>query len=202
MSNLENVDRHPDLGDLEALRTCEAADEVRQHADQCPRCRECVANLNRLTDMFRQQELPPTGAAAIPRGAERAVLDAIARRAKEIRFRRQSISRLRYVPWLVAAAAALVGIALWAFVEFYRTDVPGSGTQSGRETMAVPSTSTSLDVDCNGTIDIVDAYLMSRRLRRGEVMPGNLDFDNDGKVDARDVEAIALRAVAIKKEGS
>lgn len=57
------------------------------------------------------------------------------------------------------------------------------------------------DLDGDGRVDIVDAYLMARRLGRGQGAPKGWDQNRDGRVDRRDVEAVALSAVALNKEG-
>jgi hypothetical protein len=74
-----------------------------------------------------------------------------------------------------AAAACLIGLAsLW----FARTGEPG-------------------DIDRSGSIDILDAYVLARNLRRAEVPDPRWDVTGDGAVDARDVEAIARRSVLL-----
>lgn len=46
--------------------------------------------------------------------------------------------------------------------------------------------------------DIVDAYSVALRLRNGQSVEPTWDLNGDGKVDARDVDEIARRSVAIR----
>ena len=47
-------------------------------------------------------------------------------------------------------------------------------------------------------IDIVDAYSVALRLRNGRSVEPTWDLNGDGKVDARDVDEIARRSVALR----
>jgi hypothetical protein len=46
--------------------------------------------------------------------------------------------------------------------------------------------------------DIVDAYSVALRLRNGQSVESTWDLNGDGKVDARDVDEIARRSVALR----
>ena len=54
-----------------------------------------------------------------------------------------------------------------------------------------------MDIDESGTVDIVDAFLMSRKVRAGDGVPEDWDFDRDGEVGKGDVEAVAIAAVSL-----
>lgn len=47
-------------------------------------------------------------------------------------------------------------------------------------------------------LDIVDAYSVALRLRNGQSVETSWDLNGDGKVDARDVDEIARRSVALR----
>jgi hypothetical protein len=47
-------------------------------------------------------------------------------------------------------------------------------------------------------IDIVDAYSVALRLRNGQSVEATWDLNGDGKVDAKDVDEIARRSVALR----
>ncbi len=53
------------------------------------------------------------------------------------------------------------------------------------------------DMDGNGRVDIIDAYLMDRRLMSGTVIPKKLDLNGDGTVNREDVSVIVKTAVAL-----
>jgi len=91
-----------------------------------------------------------------------------------VRRRILRAARPRWLP-LAAAAALLFGLAgLWLI----RPSEPA-------------------DVDRSGSVDILDAYTLARRLSRGEALDSRWDVTRDGKVDADDVDAIARRSVLI-----
>lgn len=52
------------------------------------------------------------------------------------------------------------------------------------------------DLDRNGSVDILDAYLLARRLQSGE-SGDEWDFDHNGQLDELDVKTLALAAVAL-----
>ena len=54
------------------------------------------------------------------------------------------------------------------------------------------------DVDGNGEINILDAFALARRLKEHPEAPGPFDVNRDHQVNAADVEAIAVQAVAFK----
>jgi len=55
------------------------------------------------------------------------------------------------------------------------------------------------DVDGDGSVDIVDAYSLALRLKRGA---RGTDVNGDGRIDAADVAEIARRAVALSGGGT
>ena len=57
--------------------------------------------------------------------------------------------------------------------------------------------STPGDLDRNGHLDIVDALVLASRLKAGEAVERRHDLNGDGRIDARDVDALAARVVAV-----
>lgn len=53
------------------------------------------------------------------------------------------------------------------------------------------------DLDRNGEVDIVDALVMATRLKAGETIEGRHDLNGDGRIDARDIDVLAARVVAV-----
>ncbi len=175
---------HPDGGALEAVRTGEGDPASAAHATACPACARRLAELERLAAALREGA---AGAApAVGRETEARILEFAARREREIAAAGRSRRRVLRLPRLIpAAAAALVlaaaGVSL--FVSSPRRGVPG-------------------DLDRSGRVDIVDAYLLDRRLRAGIEAPPSCDLNGDGRLDAADVAALARRAVALGPGGA
>ncbi|MBN1906635.1 MAG: hypothetical protein JW927_16250 [Deltaproteobacteria bacterium] len=57
----------------------------------------------------------------------------------------------------------------------------------------------SKDIDGNGRIDIIDAYLMNRRLVSGDSISDKLDFNRDGHINNEDISTIANAAVSLQR---
>src|SRR5258705_4810810 len=53
------------------------------------------------------------------------------------------------------------------------------------------------DLNHDGKIDILDAYLMAKSLAANQAQSKDRDFNRDGTVDAKDVDVIALAAVTL-----
>ncbi|MCA9047794.1 MAG: dockerin type I repeat-containing protein [Planctomycetaceae bacterium] len=113
---------------------------------------------------------------------------------------------------LTAATVSSLAVALLFMVVINRTQPdrqPGpeysvaQQTASERlaETSDVSAARTSVgrrgDLDENGTIDILDAFLLARQINDGRGDFTMADLNLDGRVDLADVDAIALTAVTL-----
>jgi hypothetical protein len=176
-----NHDSHPNLADLDALRTGEAGPEVRRHVDGCERCAALLGELEADATIWAAALAPE--AAHVPEETEQRVIEAVYAEATRIRRTARRGGRLLRIA-CAAAAVLLLGAGLSLFGE--------------RESLAPDRSAVSrLDVDASGRVDIVDAYLVARRLRRGEEAPGRWDVNDDGTVDSGDVRTIARAAVTL-----
>jgi len=194
---------HPDLGELDAFRTGEAGAEVVSHVEGCERCRRVAEELWALADKI--------GAAVrgarvdIPADVD-ARLRAMARaRAAAVRSADGTRTRPRraiYFSWPgLLAAAAMVLIAVGVTMSVRRREAPRVASRLADADAGVIDTADTMDIDRDGTIDIVDAYLMSRRLGARAEPPPSWDFDRDGAVGEADVKAVAMQAVALADGG-
>jgi len=157
-------------------------------ADGKPRDDRELARLEKLLGEELRAALAPP-AAGPPEKADRAVLAAIGQRSAEIR-KGLARRRRRFRPaWAAAAAALLLAAGAWLY----------AGHRPGRVESKAVSGSPS-DIDGSGTVDIIDAYLLARRLKGGGRLPARWDLNGDGRVDRGDVEALARRAVALSLE--
>jgi hypothetical protein len=124
-----------------------------------------------LADLYRP-------GAEIPRSVE----DAIIRRARAHLLTGPRRWRIRAAAAAAAAAvvAACMTVAVWLGV---------TRTPSTRQVATLAG-----DIDRNGRVDIVDAMLLARAIESRRAQD---DFNRDGIVDRRDVDAIALLAVKL-----
>ncbi len=86
------------------------------------------------------------------------------------------------------AAAASIALGIWV--------VWPSATPS----ITSPSIVIAGDIDQNGSVDILDAFALARRLDAGQPVPADWDMTADGRVDRADVLAITTIAVSLSGE--
>jgi hypothetical protein len=123
------------------------------------------------------------------RRAIRTHFDQMARESGETSRRR------RILPWLAGAGglsglAAAIALAIWLgrFASPPRTVTPP----------ATIARAQPADIDGSGRIDILDAFALARMLESNQASAAVArDLTGDGAIDQRDVDAIALQAVAL-----
>jgi hypothetical protein len=150
------------------------ADERDRQGDDLP---ELGRDLRRLYQ-------PP---AEVGADADAAVRAALRSGFAESRRKRFVFTRRRGPFAAVAAAAAVVLLVFW---------LATISRQSSPPRPAVARTDPA-DLDRSGTVDILDAFHLARRLEAGEATDPALDFNRDGAIDSLDVDRIALRAVSL-----
>lgn len=104
-------------------------------------------------------------------------------------------SRLKFARWAVSAAAAAV--LVFAFV--HNLDRQGALPADLAKSSIAEVATDIADIDRNGRVDILDAFVLARRVESPGVVDLKLDINGDGIVDARDVDAVAASAVRLRK---
>lgn len=163
------------LGDLEAKEAKTIQREIESDPEAAKRLEGMEATLEALKDWCRSHESLPQP--TIPSPAEKKPA-----KRQVVRFR-------RWPAWAAAAAALLLLCGTW-WLTTRQTKTPHVDIESAL----------TGDIDGNGAVDIVDAYLMARRLKTNRDIPRDWDFNADGNVDSKDVEMIVRKAVAVKQE--
>ena len=146
-------------------------------------------------------DLPPALAGALRDAADRRVFvrgEVDQRILAEARAHLRGAARPRPSPrrsvrwWLprVAVAACLV-IAVGILSR--EMGMPSRIMNAGEPGAAVAAEG---DVDGDGVVDIVDAYVLSKRARD---LAGRFDLNEDGAVDLRDAELLAMRVVELNR---
>ncbi len=184
--NERSENRHPDLAELDLVRTGEASAEVSVHASSCADCQKHLAQLQELDSELRLDlELTPRP------DADQDVLSFIRAHASSIQKSPQSI-----IPWRRAILAAAAIIALCLALVWMRglKDVDDRGTQP-------PEIVRKEDINGDGTVDIIDAYLLASRIEAKGTLASEWDLNADGEVDQSDVDLLADQAVALAGEG-
>ncbi len=116
-----------------------------------------------------------------------AVDDAILRRAAEHLAPAGTHGRRLWIgPVAAAAAIALIAGVTALFLAAPHTAPNGSPAQG--------------DVNGDGQIDILDAFVVARGIESMADPPARWDFTGNGKIDSQDVEALAARAVALPRD--
>ena len=93
------------------------------------------------------------------------------------------------MPWLAAAAAIVLLVAI---PQVFKRPAPAP---------APASAFARWDLNHDGHVDILDAFALARQLKQGGTRNLQLDVNEDGVVDERDVAAIAARAVKLEQGG-
>lgn len=115
----------------------------------------------------------------------------------------------RLLPWTVATAglAAAVLLAYPHAIQFFGQSKTAArrgwknhgDTSIQRQAKAVANTSEDLNLD--GNVDILDAFILAKKLQGPPLTDPRLDMNGDGVIDRRDVETIAAHAVSLEKRG-
>lgn len=145
---------------------------------------------HRLADDLRRLH---SRSAPVPRATDEAILhDARAGVARRRRFR----AMLRWSGAGAAAAAAIV--VLVTTVRFRNTHSQPPHVASNP---AAIHPAPAGDANGDGRVDILDAYLVAKRVeRRDAAPPPEWDLNRDGRVDRADVEQIAAAAVRLPQQ--
>ena len=116
---------------------------------------------------------------------------------------------LRLMPWTVATAG-LAAAVLLVFPHATQFLGFGQATKVARRGLESPSRSriqpqglaySREDLNRDGIVDILDAFMLARKLQGASSVDPNLDVNGDGVVDHRDIETIAAHAVSLEKRG-
>lgn len=142
---------------------------------------------NTPPDDADEPQLPPRLAQAlgslnsprvtVPPEVDTAILAAARRQLHHRRILRPEFRKL--APWLAMAATLALCFAGFQLLR-----------QSG-------FTQAHSDFDGSGTVDILDAFALARRLEQGPVTDPQSDLNHDGRVDRFDVALAARRAVQL-----
>lgn len=120
------------------------------------------------------------------------------------RFERRRRTRL-IVRWAAAASAVAASILLAALLvpRMYSPapEAPGLKPAEREPAAAGPSHQVAVlreDFDGNGTVNIVDAFLLARRIKTSGRLKAVWDINGDGTVNRSDADAIAKAAVKVE----
>jgi len=133
---------------------------------------------------------------SVPGEVDRAVIDR-ARRRLVRRGRRLSWPRWAR-RWRVAGAAAAVII----FAVLLQTNLSPVSDTADRSAAPVSKAGTAAvpgDIDLNGRVDILDAFKLARHVESAGAVEAKWDFNADGLVNRKDVDAVASAAVRLDK---
>lgn len=116
---------------------------------------------------------------------DRAVMDQAASR---LRCRKNR--RFVYGSVCVTAAAAVIIIG-FLFLD------PSRNADMDR---SIESVAVRMDINKDGTVDVLDAFNLARQLKANEPIRMEWDINADGTVDRQDVDQVAFAAVRLKEE--
>ena len=128
---------------------------------------------------------------------DKAMLQHIRQRSEEIQKQRKIIPL--FVKPVVLKRMAAAAVVIFVCIAGWNLDFPTFRNSENRDAslVAKPQHPSMKDFDGNGRIDIVDAYLMNRKIKAGINIPDGYDLNNDGLVNESDVNIIAQSAVSL-----
>ncbi|HYC56884.1 MAG TPA: dockerin type I domain-containing protein [Candidatus Binatia bacterium] len=207
------MDRHPELLDLEAVRTGEGSAQDARHVQTCADCQAELAELTRLASAAAAMH---DEALVVPAEVDARILWHARKRALAARRRPPSWPRRTA---LVAAAAILVAAgvtlrtvqkgAVPANVDTRAADrlasappppsperhaQPAQAMARAQRHEAMDDERAATDVNGDGSFDILDAFALARAL---PAPAPSGDINGDGTADRRDVDEVARRAVSL-----
>jgi hypothetical protein len=97
-----------------------------------------------------------------------------------------------WLPRVAAAACLVIAVGIVS----REMGMPSRVMNAGE---ATPAVALEGDIDGDGVVDIVDAYLLAKRAGGAVELP---DLNGDGAVDRTDADLLALRIVALGKGAS
>lgn len=153
-------------------------------------------DLKRIEELFRRAR---PDSRVIHESADNVVLEHIKARGREIRRARKIVRIFPRRKWAMAAAMGVLVCAVSLSI-FFRSKM--SENAALKESAAITHASLSEDVDGNGRVDIIDAYIMHRKLALNVPVPDDLDLNGDGKTDQADMKIIAHRSVSLERRVS
>lgn len=124
---------------------------------------------------------------------------------------KRRISWFRLLPWTVATAGLAVAVLLAyphakEFLGFEKSAKAVRGGWENTSATGIQPQSQGLadlreDLNHDGKVDILDAFILARKLKGAPLSDSSLDLNGDGVIDNRDVEVIAVHAVSLEKKG-
>ena len=97
---------------------------------------------------------------------------------------------IRWAAVSAAAAAALLAVLL----SLPAKDAPHMAS-------SVRAVSAKEDIDGDGKVDIVDAFVLAKHMEASRGLEPQYDFNADGTVDRKDVDVVAMAAVSLNRRG-
>ena len=98
-----------------------------------------------------------------------------------------------------SAGGALAAAAMIAFVVFIGNPLATQDEPDLASNVSPPALQNTIpmgDLDASGNVDILDAYLLAKRLDQGDTTNAH-DYNADGQADQLDIDWIANQAVAL-----
>lgn len=100
---------------------------------------------------------------------------------------RRAQTRWFHQPWVRYAAAAMILLTVaLAVIQDRSASVPQGVVAAG-----------PMDIDQDGSVNILDALRLAQQLPIAPDVEAQWDFNSDGKIDRRDVDLVAYRAVRL-----
>ena len=131
----------------------------------------------------------------VPAEADRAVMDKAHKHFAAMQSGKRRRLRIHW-GWRIAAAAAVIVLAF--SLDLTKQPEPTTDNLSLVRAVREPPLQ-AVDIDRNGRVDILDAFKLARHIELAGRTEKEWDINNDGLVDQKDVDVVALAAVHLDK---
>ncbi|MEM7314592.1 MAG: dockerin type I domain-containing protein [Planctomycetota bacterium] len=129
---------------------------------------------------------------------DRSILTAAREHLHESIRHKPASRRLPIGGWVAAVASLAAIVALMAVWIDFNSESQPQVAVSPSEMTTEATTQIAADIDGNGSVNILDALTLARRLEQQQSLESRWDLNGDGTVDALDVRTIAESAVRLR----
>lgn len=159
---------------------------------------QAIEEVEQISKLFR--DVKPNRS-DILESIDHVVLSHIRQKSREIRRERKLVPLFSRYKW-AAAGVMTVLVSVASFHLVLKMEKPtedflkDNATQILEEKTKIIPAQIAKDIDGNGRVNIIDAYIMDRRLMSGVAMPKKMDLNGDGNIDHEDINTIVKTAVS------
>jgi len=192
MSDKKKISDNEDmfLAELDAGRTGEEPDASEFSEEDL----QGIKYLDQISKFISNAKPEP---GEIPESVDNVVLGHIKEKSREIRREQKVVWLFPRHKWAAAAVMGVLVCVVSFNLVFKMNKSADNSSKDNTISMLAEGSKGVKDIDGNGRVNIIDAYIMDRRLMTGAAMSKKLDLNGDGRIDNKDINTIVKTAVSL-----